>query len=229
MLGRGQPKEGLKWFAMFPLGLGKQNMIMLCLLESKIVSWKWQQLRRIVAILCHYMMLRLKSNPNPNELSLFTDKIIITCACAINQNSGLRGPQNTTLKFLPKKGEELFNSAFLFDRETGLLVWQQKHPFQHFRYVRRLRKKISWLRDCFGDPCLKPCTFGILTGAIHRYMAALSYSVIVCVFFYFIYGPCIRFGQHGRYNSLDFVHNSKNTIVWTLSTSYDEIMSKIYC
>ena len=65
-------------------------------------------------------MLRLKSNPNPNELSLFTDKIIITCACAINQNSGLRGPQNTTLKFLPKKGEELFNSAFPFDRETGL-------------------------------------------------------------------------------------------------------------
>ena len=141
MLGRGQPKEGLKWFAMFPLGLGKQNVIMLCLLESKIVSWKWQQLRRIVAILCHYMMLRLTSNPNPNELSLFTDKIIITCACAINQNSGLRGPQNTTLKFLPKKGEELFNSAFLFDRETGLFVWQQKHPFQHFRYVRRLRKK----------------------------------------------------------------------------------------
>ena len=100
MLGRGQPKEGLKWFAMFPLGLGKQNVIMLCLLESKIVSWKWQQLRRIVAILCHYMMLRLTRNPNPNELSLFTDKIIITCACAINQNSGLRGPQNTTLKFL---------------------------------------------------------------------------------------------------------------------------------
>ena len=140
-LGGGQPIEGLKWFAMLPLDLGKQNEIMFCLLESKIVSWEWQQLRRIVAILCHYMMLRLTSNPNPNELSLFTDKIIITFACAINQNSRLGGPQNTTLKFLPKKGEELFNSAFPFDRETGLLVWQQKYPFQHFRYVRRLRKK----------------------------------------------------------------------------------------
>ena len=138
-LGAGQPKEGLKWFAMFPLDLGKQNVIKLCLLESKIVSWKWQQLRRIVAILCRYiyMMLRLTSNPNPNELSLFTD----LCMCNKSEFRVLRGPQNTTLKFLPKKGEELFNSAFPFDRETGLLVWQQKYPFQHFRYVRRLRKK----------------------------------------------------------------------------------------
>ena len=37
MLG-GQPKEGLKWFAVFPLDLGKQNVMMFCLLESKIVS-----------------------------------------------------------------------------------------------------------------------------------------------------------------------------------------------
>ena len=124
MLG-GQPKEGLKWFAVFPLDLGKQNVMMFCLLESKIVSWEWQQLRRIVAILCHYMKPCLTSNPNPNELSLFTDKIIITCACAINQNSGLGGPYNTTLKMSSKKVGELLNSAFPFDRETGVLVWQQ--------------------------------------------------------------------------------------------------------
>ena len=134
-----------------------------------IVSWEWQQLRRIVSILCHYMMSRLTSNPNPNELSLFTDKITITCACAINQNSGLGGPHNTTLKMSSKKVGELLNSAFPFDRETGVLVWQQT-SISAFQMCPAVAQKISWLRNCFGNPCFTSCTFCILRGAIPRYM-----------------------------------------------------------